>query len=185
MKKIDRADITRIILETIKVAGVLSVALLAPNVVQCLAMFHKKKPRYNTGYYVKNKIPRLVRKGLVTVAKGQDGWMIFLTSKGEYTLNQYRISEKYQSRPVRWDRKWRMVIFDIPEKDRALRNYIRAELRSFGFEKWQDSVWVSAYDRQLSVDLMIAEFGLERRLRYFIVPSFDGDEDIQKMFQFD
>lgn len=43
----------------------------------------------------------------------------------------------------KWDGKWRIVIFDIPEKRRITRDVLRQKLKSWGFVPWQQSVWVT------------------------------------------
>lgn len=42
-----------------------------------------------------------------------------------------------------WDGKWRMVVFDLPEDKRSLRNELRRELRAARFGGLQGSVWIS------------------------------------------
>lgn len=43
----------------------------------------------------------------------------------------------------KWDGKWRLVIWDIPEKRRAARDLLRAKLKELGFKHWQKSVWAT------------------------------------------
>ncbi|MCF7675798.1 MAG: hypothetical protein K9N23_21715 [Akkermansiaceae bacterium] len=45
------------------------------------------------------------------------------------------------SRP--WDGKWRMVLFDLPETERQLRDQLRKSLSRSGFGCMQRSVWIS------------------------------------------
>jgi phenylacetic acid degradation operon negative regulatory protein len=52
----------------------------------------------------------------------------------------------YWSRRRTWDGRWRVVIFDIPEKQRQLRDDLRLELKKLGFGCWQRSVWVTPFD---------------------------------------
>lgn len=42
-----------------------------------------------------------------------------------------------------WDGKWRIVIFDIPEQKRVIRNLFRRRLKEWGFKRWQQSVWIT------------------------------------------
>lgn len=42
-----------------------------------------------------------------------------------------------------WDRKWRIIIFDIPESQRKIRRILRGKLRQWGFVAWQKSVWAT------------------------------------------
>lgn len=43
----------------------------------------------------------------------------------------------------KWDEKWRLVIWDIPEKKKKVRDTLRFKLKYLGFTKLQDSVWFS------------------------------------------
>ncbi len=40
-----------------------------------------------------------------------------------------------------WDGKWRLVIWDIPEKRRIARDLLRYKLKQLGFRCFQKSVW--------------------------------------------
>jgi CRISPR-associated endonuclease Cas2 len=42
-----------------------------------------------------------------------------------------------------WDEKWRVINFDIPEKDRKLRDKLRYSLEQVGFKSLQRSLWIS------------------------------------------
>jgi len=42
-----------------------------------------------------------------------------------------------------WDKKWRMVCFDIPEENRSDRDQLSYQLEKLGFKHFQRSVWIS------------------------------------------
>lgn len=44
---------------------------------------------------------------------------------------------------VKWDGCWRIVIFDIPERQRVVRDLFRRNLKNWGFKQVQKSVWAS------------------------------------------
>lgn len=60
-----------------------------------------------------------------------------------------------------WDGKWRIVIFDIPESKRLIRNVLRRKLKSWGFQKWQKSVWASKKDLTLQLRKLIKELRID------------------------
>lgn len=62
-----------------------------------------------------------------------------------------------------WDRNWRFVIYDIPERHRKFRQLIRRKLFQLGFRKLQRSVWVSP----LPVDPFIKAFSKEHNFDSF------------------
>ena len=45
----------------------------------------------------------------------------------------------------KWDHKWRVVVFDIPERYRGLRAILRRFLSSVGFVGMQRSLWVAPF----------------------------------------
>lgn len=45
----------------------------------------------------------------------------------------------------KWDKKWRVIIFDIPQELHKNRNYFRDKLKSLGFYMLQKSVFVFPY----------------------------------------
>lgn len=46
----------------------------------------------------------------------------------------------------KWDKKWRVVVFDIAEISRQKRDLLRKKLKELGFGMLQRSVWITPYD---------------------------------------
>lgn len=93
-------------------------------------------------------IARLRRNGLISKEKTDTNEVILkLTDKGKTTLLLMGEAEK------EWDGKWRIVIFDIPEQKRLIRDLFRRNLKKWGFKPLQKSVWIS---RNLVTDKLIA-----------------------------
>jgi phenylacetic acid degradation operon negative regulatory protein len=74
-------------------------------------------------------------------ARDRKDRVLRLTEKGRLCAMGGRDPEACWGRP--WDGKWRMVLFDIPEKDRRLRDLLRRHLGAGHFGYLQNSVWVS------------------------------------------
>lgn len=62
-----------------------------------------------------------------------------LTDKGR----EKAILAKMLMEDDKWDGRWRIVIFDIPEKRRIARDLLRIKLKGWGFTAWQKSVWIA------------------------------------------
>ena len=63
----------------------------------------------------------------------------------------------------RWNKRWYLVIFDIPEKRRHDRHILRDWLKRTGFGKLQHSVWISPYNytdkaRRVGEELAIGQY---------------------------
>lgn len=105
-----------------------------------------------------------------------------LTKKGQMLFREIERRDFKLTRPKRWDKKWRVLIFDIPEKRRGLRDKVRSTLRSIGFERLQDSVWVYPYDCEDLITLLKADFKIGKDLLYLIVDKIENDTVIRKFF---
>jgi phenylacetic acid degradation operon negative regulatory protein len=78
--------------------------------------------------------------------------VICLTEKGRQLIVGRRNPETEWAR--QWDGIWRMVLFDIPETDKAMRNKLRRILSASHFGCLQRSVWLSPHPMD-SIDQLI------------------------------
>jgi len=168
------------VLGVIATAGVLSVAMVAPNALQALKIFglDKKLIRHKKRSISLSR-ERLLQAGLIEYKK--DGFLS-LTKKGEYKLDEMERKNYVLEKPKRWDGKWRVLIFDIKENRKSLRDRIRATLMAVGFIHLQDSVWVYPYDCEDLVSLMKVDFKIGNDLLYLIVEKMENDFNLKKRF---
>lgn len=121
---------------------------------------------------------RLKRKGLVTKDKNKK---FILTLKGR---NEYeRIKRRVKSfEPKRWDGRWRLVVFDIPEKYRSIRDVVRCELLDAGFKNIQKSVWIgpSALGEQFIE--WLGEHYFRKYFFMFTIDTIDREFEIKRLF---
>lgn len=73
-----------------------------------------------------------------------------LTSKGGRFFNEKISLQKLSQKE--WDKIWRLVIFDIKEIERNIRDQLRRMLKSWGFAMWQESVYISPHPILKEVD---------------------------------
>ena len=177
-KRTQRNQLRKIILETVKAAGVISIALLAPNVVGAMAKVGMlPSPRQSD--VVNRSSNRLVKAGFMAWKNSK----LRLTAKGERALRALALSEFSRSKPRRWDNKWRVLIFDIPERRKDLRVRLRAMLQRIGFVRLQDSVWVYPYDCEDLITLLKADFHIGDDVLYLIVDSIERDGGLRARFE--
>lgn len=73
----------------------------------------------------------------------------------------------------KWDGKWRIVIFDIPENKRKFRDILRSKLREWEFVPWQKSVWVSKKSVEAPLKDFIKEVGLSQWVKVLIADDLN------------
>jgi phenylacetic acid degradation operon negative regulatory protein len=85
-------------------------------------------------------------------------------------------------KPKKWDGKWRIVLFDIPEKDRLFRDILREHLYELNFRKLQHSVFVSPYPLEKQILELVVLYSAEPYVRVVTATSIDNEEKLKKHF---
>lgn len=177
LRRSKKGEVEKVILKTIAAVGVLSVAVLAPNALKMLGL--KKVSEWGRKKEgIKAARKRLVDKGLLAYKNNY----LELTKKGEAKLRQLELHDFKYKKSQKWDGKWRILIFDIPEDNRQLRDKIRTTLQLIGFTKLQQSVWVYPFDCEDLITLLKADFRVGRDLLYLIVDSIENDGWLKNHF---
>ncbi|MEK7101834.1 MAG: CRISPR-associated endonuclease Cas2, partial [Patescibacteria group bacterium] len=82
-----------------------------------------------------------------------------------------------------WDGKWRVVIFDIREKRRRIRQKLRILLAGAGMVRLQDSVWVHPHPCDEFIALVRANLASGTgELLYFIAEGLESDRHLREHF---
>lgn len=168
------SDITKTILTVVAVAGVISLALIAPNAVQLLRFFKRK---YNPLQYLNRRTRDLIDRGFLEKC----GTSILLTDKGRRYLKKLQIKEGSQKKQ-KWDGKWRILIFDVWEKRRGKRDMLRREIKEFGFVQLQQSVWIYPFACGEFIELLKSDLRFGNNVRYFVVEQLDNDMQLRRRF---
>lgn len=176
--KVRLTSLKKNILRAIGGFGIVSVALIAPGALSALKIFNiDKKLRVRKGYSYFRSLKRLEKDGLVRISKYNNKWNIETTLKGRNALD---LNPKIKRK---WDGKWRVLIFDIPEKRKDMRKQIRMKLISLGFLKLQNSVWIFPYDCEDFITLLKTELKTGKLLLYMIVEAIEEDAPLRKHFK--
>ena len=182
-RTIRKTKIQRAILNSIFTAGALSVALLAPNAMRIIKMFDNDRAGKNNPKYLINKTARrLQEKGLLVLENTNKGTFLRLTPLGEKYIDTLDRHDFKIKKPKRWDGKWRIITFDIREKQKLLRNKVRLTLSRIGFIRLQNSVWVYPYDCEDLITLLKADFRIGRDMLYVIADKIEYDTPLRKRF---
>ncbi|MGB4076139.1 MAG: CRISPR-associated endonuclease Cas2 [Minisyncoccia bacterium] len=175
-----KRDIQGALIAAIGIVGVLSIAAFAPGAAMLLKYVGTDR---GASYKAKSALGRLAQKGLVTFSKKGEISYARLTEAGLRVLaieNARLDLQKVRKR--RWDGKWRMVVFDIPERRRHVRERLRSIVRHIGFFRLQDSVWVYPYDSEDFITLLKAELRTGKDILYAVVEEIENDTPIRQFF---
>lgn len=143
----------------------------------------KKEWRNINRRSLENSIRLLYASQLVETKSGPNNTLtLVLSREGERRALSYDLEHIRIDRPKQWDKKWRIVIFDIPERKKIVRESVRMHLRQMGFIELQHSVWVLPFDCQKEIEY-VSEFYFARKfIRFIVAESIDNELHLKQRF---
>ena len=179
-----KARATQVVLCVLAVASLPMLVFMAAamgNAVQVFNQFNTSK-RFNKGQ-LRSSINHLRRQKLIEYASEKNGKTIIkITKKGETKLRAFDIDLMEIKKPKRWDKKWRLVMFDIPMRFTKGREALRYHLKQLGFFQFQKSAWIYPYPCEDEI-IYIADFhGVGNYVEILTVESILRDEKLKKHF---
>ena len=183
-KHVRRQRMQDILLASVYAVTAISVAVVAPNSAQLLKHVEKFiAPTPKLGRRIGQAITRLHKKGLISRVQTEKGMRLKLTEKGNKLAEVLEAKDTLSfHKPKGWDGKWRIVIFDVWERRRAVRDKLRAMLQKAGFIKIQDSVWVYPYDCEELFVFLRTDLHLGRGILYIVAEEIEHDDWLRRHF---
>lgn len=129
-------------------------------------------------YY--DTVHQMKKRSVVKIYEKNGKKFIKLTKKGQLEALLYRMRVK---KTERWDGKWRVIIFDIPEKATAQRNLLRRLLKREGYKKLQNSVFISPNKLNRDIIKYLKETKLIGFIRILRVDELDDDRELKRLFK--
>jgi phenylacetic acid degradation operon negative regulatory protein len=120
---------------------------------------------------VRSSVSRLKRRGVIASERRGGAAGYRLTARGEAILRagDARIFARAPSAG------WLLVVFSIPETQRALRHRLRAGLAGLGLGTVAPAVWIAPDRLQAEVRALVDELGLADRVELFAAQALGGD----------
>jgi CRISPR-associated endonuclease Cas2 len=124
-------------------------------------------------------VHRLQKRGLVEVVKKNNEKFLRLTKEGQL---EALLSKAKLPGIIKWDGKWRLVMFDIPEDAKDKRDQLRDLLKRNNFYRLQASVYINPYPLNREAITYLKETGLIAYIRILKVEEMDEDKELRKKF---
>lgn len=132
---------------------------------------------------IRNSLHQLRRRKFIAIKVSKNGRVrVELTRKGKKRFLALKIENIEIKKPKRWDGKWRIVVFDIPERYKTARDALRQKLKQLGFFRIQKSIWVYPFPCKDEIDFICEFFGVEEFVLLWTV-TLEGDIYLQRHFR--
>lgn len=105
-----------------------------------------------------------------------------ITSKGEAKILKLNIENIEIRDTEKWDGKWRIVIFDIPENYKLARNIFSRKLQELGFQQVQKSVYVLPFDCSEEIEKLRCFYGIRPYTFLITASEIESSEKLKNLF---
>lgn len=130
-----------------------------------------------------NAIRKLYRARLIDSKDNKDGsTTMLLTQNGKKKALTYELDEMKIPKMNKWDKYWRIVLFDIPEKHKKGRNALARILKQMEFYQFQKSVFVHPFECRDEVDFVVEFFSLRPYVRFILANHIDNELHLKNHF---
>ena len=157
--------------------GVVALSALAPKVPYEILKAYLKNKKFNKTNFNRD-LKRLSSHGDIKIGQNK----ITITKKGKARVLEYQLDEMMIRKPIKWDGKWRLVVFDIPDWHRKASNTLRLKLRNLGFEQYQKSLFIHPYPCLDEIDFIKEVFAVGSYVNLIVAVEIDNEECFKRKF---
>jgi len=175
---IHKRDITKILLIWILISG--GLVVLSMSDPQLPYKLLKSYLRHKSN--LQKRLAELEKRGWIKVEKNADEIIVKLVKKGKLQAIKYQIDDLKIEKPEKWDGKWRIVIFDIPNKKRVARDVLRQKLKEMDFQILQESVFIHPYPCEKEIEVIKSVYEIWPYVNLIIAEKIDNENKLKEKF---
>jgi len=178
------------VLTYVGMGATIATAFVAPNAAGAIAkMFidtsfshdSDRWKRFNTSY-LRQSLKRLESAKFIEYGRENGQEIVKITKEGKTKVLKYAFEHLEIKKPSAWDGKWRIVIYDIPQRDKSVQWVIRDALKAMGFYQMQKSVYLCPYPCYDEVEFVRSFYNIGNMVKYLLVTKLEDDTPYREYF---
>lgn len=163
-------------------SGIVALSLVAPQLPAKLLREYLRQKRFQRNRFLQD-LRRLQSRELIELREHPAGIVkIILKRRGKEVALTFTLEGMNIKKPLRWDEKWRLIIFDIPENKKHARNTLQMKLKELNFYALQKSVFIHPYPCEDEIDFISQIFDVRDHILLLTVDDFEGSEKLLHHF---
>jgi len=133
---------------------------------------------------LQRSLKMLYRSRLIKAVEHRDGTTeLILSSEGKQMALRYNLEKLRIKKPSQWDKKWRIVMFDVPERLKRLRRTLHFHLKELEFYQYQKSVFVHPYECSKEIEFILEFYGARKYVRFVEATHLDNELHLKTLFR--
>ena len=125
---------------------------------------------------------RLERRGVVRIEENNGELVVKITEKGRKEILKYKWTD-FKPKSGKWDGLWRLVFFDVPEKEKRKRDELRGFLKMLGMRQMQESVFVYPYDIGGEIKYLREILGVPHAVKLAVLSWIENEDELKEIFE--
>lgn len=175
-----RGELAKQILALFVVGSVVLTVAVLPGMAHILQLFNAKTAKDR--FRIRRSLNGLERRGFVE-RKGNGAHERYtLTSQGRNYVSTIMLERLSIPKIAKWDNRWRVLMFDIPEEYAHIRREASAIIREMGMKRIQNSVFASPYPCMKEINLLTKHYNIAQYFVYLETDTISSSEDLLKHF---
>lgn len=178
------ATAAKFLLMTLALGGVVFAGAILPGILK-YANGSRRFGNYDKVQF-KRAVSNLKRRKLIEITSEKGGRVrVNLTNKGKKRVKEFTLESLSLPKPKKWDKKWRVVVFDIPTHPKKLniaRAALREKIKELGFCKLQHSVWIHPHPCEDEILLVAEIFEVTKFIEILTVEKLLHESKIRHFF---
>ena len=127
------------------------------------------------------RIAYLKRQHYLERVKEGEEILYKLTTKAKYEILRLNfILHMRAQRKQKWDGKFYLVVFDVPEEKKRYRDLFRRLLHAGNFKMLQLSAWMTRHNPRPAIDELLKYLKLEKYFEIMVIPCGNCSTRLQK-----
>ena len=180
--KVDQFPRAKIILQILAAGGMIGLAAVSPGAPLAYFSMVKLWKSFNRTR-LKETIYRFKKQRFITLKEKNDQLIVEITTKGWQKILTYKLEDIKIPEPKVWDKKWRLIIFDISNKKRINRDVFQKKIKSLGFYQLQESIYVYPFKCFDHIEFLRQIFGIGIEVKYILAEKIEDDECLRNHFR--
>ena len=169
-------SIGKAILATLAGGAIIFAAIAAPNAVQALTPLINKGHRRVNRRSLERAVKRLKNKRLIEFAVKNGKTVLQITEQGKKRLREFDFETMTLNVSTKWNGKWTVILFDIPEDKKNARDAFRRKISQIGCFPYHKSVFVHPSNCSDEIDFITELFHISRNVIHFQTESLGNQE---------
>lgn len=134
---------------------------------------------------VKRVLANLEKKEILHIEADDDKAIVYIKDRFNPVIITYSLQSlmDFKKKEKKWNGRWFLVFFDVPESQRNKRNYLRKFLTKLGFYPYQKSVYIFPYECEQEINLIKKIVEGAKYMKYIVANKIEDEERIKTFFK--